>query len=209
LVVTDYAYILESLNGPRPGCLFVFAGPSGAGKSTVCRELVRALPDIGFSVSHTTRPPRGDEVDGIHYFFVSEETFDRMAADDEFAEFAAVHGHKYGTSRAEVDKNIGQGDLLLDIDVQGAAQIRARYPAATLVFIVPPSLEELRARLEARKQNDPEDIAGRVAVAKAEISVAREFDYFIINDRLDDAVEAAENIIKAERQRVSRRFGKP
>jgi guanylate kinase len=199
--MTGHVEVLKSLSGRRPGCLFVFAGPSGAGKSTVCRELVAALTDVGFSVSHTTRPPRGDEAEGSHYFFVSEETFDRMVADGEFAEYATVHGRRYGTSRAEIDKKLAQGDLLLDIDVQGAAQIRALYPAATLVFIVPPSLEELRARLENRKQNDPDDIENRV-------EVAGDFDYFIINDRLDEAVEAAKSIVKAERQRVSRRLPK-
>jgi guanylate kinase len=207
--VTDYADILRSLNGPRPGCMFVFSGPSGAGKSTLCHRLVERLPEIGFSVSHTTRRPRGHEVDGIHYFFVTEKTFDRMARAGEFAEHATVHGHEYGTSRAEIDKKLAQGDLLLDIDVQGAAQIRALYPAATSVFIVPPSLEELRARLEKRKENDPEDIAERVEVAKAEISVAGDFDYFIINDELEEAAEAAESIVRAERQRVSRRLQKP
>lgn len=207
--MNDHVDVLQSLNAPRPGCLFVFAGPSGVGKSTVCRRLVETVPDVGFSISHTTREPRGDEVEGSHYFFASEEVFDRMAREGEFAEYATVHGHRYGTSRAEIDNKLGGGDLLLDIDVQGAAQIRALYPTATLVFIAPPSLEELRARLENRKQNDPDDIEMRVEVAKTEIGVVGDFDYFIINDSLDEAVEAAESIIKAERQRVSRRLQKP
>lgn len=207
--MTGHAEVLKSLNERRPGCLFVFAGPSGAGKSTVCRALLEILPDVGFSVSHTTRRPRGDEAEGNHYFFVSEETFDRMVSDGEFAEYATVHGHRYGTSHEEIEKTLAQGDLLLDIDVQGAAQIRALYPTATLVFIVPPSLEELRTRLENRKQNDPADIENRVEVAKAEISVAGDFDYFIINDNLDEAVDTAKSIVKAERQRVSRRLQKP
>jgi guanylate kinase len=207
--MTNHEEVLESFNRPRAGCLFVFAGPSGAGKSTVCRALLESLPDVGFSVSHTTRRPRGDEAEGRHYFFVSDEEFDRMVSGDELAEYATVHGHRYGTSRNEIRKKLAQGDLLLDIDVQGAAQIRALYADATLVFILPPSLEELRARLETRKQNDPADIEKRVEVAKVEISVAGNFDYFIINDRLDEAVDAAKSIVKAERQRVSRRFGKP
>jgi guanylate kinase len=132
-----------------------------------------------------------------------------MARAGEFAEYATVHGHRYGTSRDEIDKKLARGDLLLDIDVQGAAQIRARYPTATLVFILPPSLEELRTRLENRKQNDPDDIDHRVEVAQAEISVAGDFDYFIINDHLDEAVDIAKSIIEAERQRVCGRLRKP
>jgi len=207
--MTEHVKVLERLNERRPGCLFVFAGPSGAGKSTVCRALLEALPDVDFSVSHTTRRPRGDEAEGRHYFFVSDGTFDRMVREDEFAEYATVHGHRYGTSRDEIEKKLAQADVLLDIDVQGAAQIRAQYPTATLVFIVPPSLEELRARLENRKQNHPRDIERRVAVAKVEISAVGDFDYFIVNDSLEDAVDTAKCIIKAERRRVSRRLRKP
>ncbi len=207
--MTEHVKVLERLNKRRPGCLFVFAGPSGAGKSTVCRALVKALPDVDFSISHTTRRPRDDEAEGRHYYFVSEETFDRMVQEDEFAEYATVHGHRYGTSRDEIEKRLAQADVLLDIDVQGAAQIRAQYPTATLVIILPPSLEELRTRLENRKQNDPRDIERRVAVAKAEIRAAGDFDYFIVNKRLEDAVDTAKCIIKAERQRISRRLRKP
>lgn len=207
--MTEHVKVLERLNERRPGCLFVFAGPSGAGKSTVCRALLEALPDVDFSISHTTRGPRDDEAEGRHYYFVSEETFDRMARDGEFAEYATVHGHRYGTSRDEIERRLAQADVLLDIDVQGAAQIRVQYPTATLVFILPPSLEELRARLENRKQNHPRDIERRVAVAKVEISAAGDFDYFIINDSLEDAVDTAKCIINAERQRVSRRLRKP
>jgi guanylate kinase len=205
----SYEEVLESLSQPGPGCLFVLAGPSGAGKSTVCRALLESLSDVGFSVSHTTRRPRGDEAEGDHYFFVDDEEFDRMVRGAEFAEYATVHGHRYGTSRSEIDKKLAQGDLLLDIDVQGAAQIRALYAEATLVFILPPSLEELRARLENRKENDAADIERRIDVAKVEIGAAGDFDYFIINDRLDAAVETAKIIIGAERQRVSRRLRTP
>ena len=207
--MTEHVKVLERLNERRPGCLFVFAGPSGAGKSTVCRALLEALPDVDFSVSHTTRRPRGDEAEGRHYFFVSDDTFDRMVREDEFAEYATVHGHRYGTSRDEIEKKLAQADVLLDIDVQGAAQIRAQYPTATLVFIVPPSLEELRARLENRKQNDARDIERRVAGAKVEMSAVGDFDYFIVNDSLEDAVDTAKCIIKAERRRVGRRLRKP
>ena len=205
----SYEEVMESLSQPGQGCLFVFAGPSGAGKSTVCRALLESLSDVGFSVSHTTRRPRGGEAEGDHYFFVDDEEFDRMVREGEFAEYATVHGHRYGTSRSEIDKKLAQGDLLLDIDVQGAAQIRTLYPEATLVFILPPSLEELRARLEHRKENDPADIERRIEVAKVEISGAGYFDYFIINDRLNAAVETAKTVIRAERQRVSRRLRTP
>ena len=207
--MNSYEQVMELLSQPMQGCLFVFAGPSGAGKSTVCRALLESLSDVGFSVSHTTRRPRGDEAEGDHYFFVDDEKFDLMVRNDELAEYATVHGHRYGTSRSEIDKKLAQGDLLLDIDIQGAAQIRKLYPEATLVFILPPSLEELRARLENRKENDSADIERRIEVAKAEISSAGDFDYFIINDRLNAAVETAKAVIKAERQRVSRRLRTP
>jgi guanylate kinase len=201
--------IMERLSAPRAGRLFVFAGPSGAGKSTVCRALLQKLADVDFSVSHTTRGPRGGEEEGRHYFFVSEEKFDLMRDAAEFAEYATVHGHRYGTSRAELETKLAKGDVLLDIDVQGAAQIRGRYPTAILIFVLPPSLQELRARLEARKQNDIPDIERRVAEAEVEIRAAADFDYFIINDRLEDAVDVATCIIKAEHQRIRGGPGEP
>jgi guanylate kinase len=204
--MTARAKILERLYKPGSGCIFVFAGPSGAGKTTVCRALLEALPGVNFSVSHTTRRPRGDEREGREYYFVSKETFERMARGGEFAEYATVHGRRYGTSRKEMGDKLARGDVMLDIDVQGAAQIRARYPEAVSVFILPPSLPELRARLEKRKENDAGDIERRVAAAKAEMEAVADFDYFIINDRLDEAVEVAKSVIQAERRRVSRRM---
>jgi len=195
--------IFELVARPRAGALFVFAGPSGAGKTTLCRELAAAVPGLAFSVSHTTRAPRDGEADGRDYYFVADEVFGRMVAAGEFAEHAVVHGRRYGTSRAELDHLSAAGaDVLLDIDVQGAAQIRARYPAAVAAFVLPPSMDELRARLLRRGQNDAADIERRMAQAEVELAEAPTFDYFVVNGDLAAAVAAARAIVLAERQRL-------
>lgn len=191
----------------RPGCLFVFTGPSGAGKSTICRAVLKELSGISFSVSHTTRPVRPDEVDGRDYYFVSEESFESLLSDGRFVEYATVHGYRYGTSRGQLEEKLGHGDVLLDVDVQGASQLRSRYPSAPSVFILPPSLAELRIRLVARGQNDPSDIERRISQAELEIREATDFDYFVVNKRLEEAVAAAKCIIEAERHNLRRRLG--
>ena len=191
----------------RPGCLFVFTGPSGAGKSTICRAVLKDLSGISFSVSHTTRPVRPDEVDGRDYYFVSEESFESLLSDGRFVEYATVHGYRYGTARDQLEEKLGHGDALLDVDVQGASQLRSHYPSAQSVFILPPSLAELRTRLVARGQNDPSDIERRISQAELEIREAADFDYFVVNDRLEEAVAAAKCIIEAERHNLRRRLG--
>lgn len=191
----------------RPGCLFVFTGPSGAGKSTICRAVLKGLSAINFSVSHTTRPVRPDEADGRDYFFVSEESFESLLSDGRFVEYATVHGYRYGTSHDQLEEKLARGDVLLDVDVQGASQLRSRYPSAPSVFILPPSLSELRTRLTARGQNDPADTKRRISQAELEIREAVDFDYFIVNDRLEEAVAAAMCIIEAERHNLRRRLG--
>ncbi|HUV86293.1 MAG TPA: guanylate kinase [bacterium] len=201
------ADIFTLIRKKRPGCLFVFTGPSGTGKSTICRAVLKDVSGISFSVSHTTRQPRPDEVDGRDYYFVSEKDFESLVKEGRFVEYAAVHGYRYGTSRDQLEEKLGRGDALLDVDVQGASQIRARYPSAPSVFILPPSLDELRARLVARGQNDPADIERRISQAELEVREAVDFDYFVVNDSLEDAVAAAKSIIEAERHSLSRRLG--
>jgi guanylate kinase len=199
--------IYKLIEKKRPGCLFVFTGPSGAGKSTICRAVLKELSGISFSVSHTTRPVRPDEVDGRDYYFVSEESFESLLSDGRFVEYATVHGYRYGTSRDQLEEKLGHGDALLDVDVQGASQLRSRYPSASSVFILPPSLAALRTRLVARGQNDPSDIERRISQAELEIREAADFDYFVVNDRLEEAVAAAKCIIEAERHNLRRRLG--
>lgn len=192
---------------PRAGQVFVFSGPSGAGKSTVCQALLERVAGLVFSVSHTTRPPRPGEEEGRHYFFVAEGEFDGIKRDGGFVEFALVHGHWYGTSRAQLEAGLARGDVVLDVDVQGARGIKACYPAAVGVFVLPPSAEALRSRLVDRRQNDPEDIERRLAEAEIEMRAVDEFDYFIVNDELEDAVAAAACIVAAERHRIPRAKG--
>lgn len=201
------ADIFTLIGKKRPGCLFVFTGPSGAGKSTICRAVLKNVSGISFSVSHTTRQPRPGEVDGCDYYFVSDETYDSLLGEGRFVEYATVHGYRYGTSRDQLEEKLGRGDALLDVDVQGASQIRARYPSAPSVFILPPSLDELRARLVAREHNDPADVERRISRAELEVREAADFDYFVVNDNLEDAAAAAKSIIEAERHCLSRRLG--
>jgi guanylate kinase len=191
----------------RPGCLFVFTGPSGAGKSTICRTVLNDLTGISFSVSHTTRPMRPDEADGRDYFFASDENFESLLGEGRFVEYATVHGYRYGTSRGQLEERLDRGDVLLDVDVQGASQLRSIYPSAPSVFILPPSISELRTRLVARGQNDQADIERRISQAELEIREAIDFEYFIVNDRLEEAVAAAKCIIEAERHNLRRRLG--
>jgi guanylate kinase len=200
------ADIYKLIGEKRPGYLFVFTGPSGAGKSTICRVVLKEVPGINFSVSHTTRPARDDEIDGRDYFFVSEKDFESLVKKDLFVEYATVHGYRYGTSRGQLDEMLGRGDALLDVDVQGASQIRSSFPAAQSVFILPPSLNALRARLVERGSNDAADIERRVSQAEIEIREAVDFDYFVVNDLLDDAVATAKSIIEAERHSLRRRL---
>jgi guanylate kinase len=205
--MSDRLDIFELMRAPSPGTLFVFAGPSGAGKSSVCRGLLAGVPGVEFSVSHTTREPRPDEAEGRDYHFVSDDEFGRIVEAGGFAEHAGVFGHRYGTSREQLGLKLERGDVLLDIDVQGAAQLRESHPEAVSVFVVPPSLEELRARLIARNQNAPDDVKRRLAQAETEMKEAVHFDYALVNDELDRAVAAAAAIITAERHRMARRLG--
>jgi guanylate kinase len=185
--------------------VFVVSGPSGCGKSTLIRGLMERLPGLRFSVSHTTRPPRPSEKDGVDYHFITEAEFARMVRAGRFLEWAVVHGHRYGTSLAEL-KLAGRGtDLILDIDVQGARQVREKVPGAVLIFIMPPSAEELERRLLAREQDGPEAVARRLRDARTEVREHARFDFVVVNDELDRAVEELAAVIVAARCRVGAR----
>jgi guanylate kinase len=188
------------------GQLYIVCSPSGAGKTTLCHRLMERFPDLRFSVSHTTRRRRPQEVDGHDYHFVDDAAFDRMAAAGEFVEWAHVHGHRYGTSHAEIRDAVEQGrSILLDVDFQGAAQIRARVPGAVAIFILPPTLTALRERLQRRGTETPESLELRFRNALREIEAYPQFDYLVVNDELVLAVETLCGIVLAERARRVRR----
>jgi guanylate kinase len=185
----------------RRGIPFVVAAPSGTGKTTVCRALVEADPGLRFSVSHTTRPPRPNEREGIDYHFVDRARFAAMVAEGAFLEHAEYAGNLYGTSRAAVDGPLAAGvDLLLEIEVQGARQIRERRSDARLIFLLPPSLEVLEARLRARGSDGPEVVRARLEVARRELGAVDLFDYVIVNDELPRCVASVREVIDAERR---------
>jgi guanylate kinase len=189
----------------RRGTLFVVSAPSGAGKTTLCREIRLRLPDLAYSVSVTTRPPRPGEIDGADFRFVGAPEFRAMLARGEFAEWATVHGNLYGTRARALEDALNTGrDVLLDIDTQGAAQLRARYPDAVLIFILAPSVKELEQRLRERRSDVDADIERRLVRAREEIALWRQYDYLIVNRDVKEAMEQLESIILAERCRVAR-----
>lgn len=184
------------------GSLIVVSAPSGAGKTTLCSAILKSFDRIAFSISYTTRKPRSGEVDGVDYYFVSEEKFKEMIERGEFAEWAIVHGNYYGTSRRIIDDLMERNiDVLLDIDVQGAKQIKALYPEAVLVFIMPPSFEELKKRLYTR---GAENLELRLSRAIEEMKEYSFYNYVIINDNLERAISDLKAIITSERLRVER-----
>jgi len=189
----------------RRGTLFVVSAPSGAGKTTLCREIRLRLPDLAYSVSVTTRAPRPGEIDGADFRFVGAPEFRAMLARGEFAEWATVHGNLYGTRARALEDALATGrDVLLDIDTQGAAQLRARYPDAVLIFILAPSVKELEQRLRERRSDMDADIERRLVRAREEIALWRQYDYLIVNRDVKEAMEQLESIILAERCRVAR-----
>lgn len=188
------------------GQLIVLSGPSGVGKSTVIAELFAQRSNIYFSVSYTTRQPRVGEQDGVNYNFVSREEFERMIADDELLEYAEYVDNYYGTSMKLIQEKLDAGiDILLDIEVQGAAKVRARCPDALFIFIIPPSFEELSRRLHRRNTDSEEVIAGRLAKARQEFREIPKYDYLVINDKVANAVHEIEAILTAAECRVSSR----
>jgi len=179
-----------------PG-VFVVSAPSGGGTTSLVNALLQSDARVALSVSHTTRAPRPGEQDGVHYHFVDPETFERLVHQDAFLEHARVFDHRYGTGRAAVASQLAAGhDVLLDIDWQGARQVRRSYPAARSIFILPPSLAVLRKRLEGRGQDSAEVIRRRMAGARAEIDHAAEFDFLVVNDDFDAALEDLRSIVR-------------
>jgi guanylate kinase len=183
----------------------ILSSPSGGGKTTIAQNLLAMRRDVGYSVSATTRAPREGEADGRDYHFRSVQDFKRGQASGEFAESAEVHGHLYGTLRAEVDRVLSSGKhVIMDIDVQGTRQFVAAFPDSVLIFILPPSAEALIARLEARKTEDPKTLIRRFRSAKDELKAIDLYQYVVVNDEVDSAVAAISAIIDAEKSRRSR-----
>ncbi len=192
----------------RRGVLFILSAPSGAGKTTLSRRILKQWPDLRVSISYTTRKPRAGEQHGQDYYFVDEAHFHQLREAGAFAEWAQVHGFLYGTPRPPLDEALDCGqDFLLDIDVQGARQVKATYPEAVSIFVLPPSWEELAARLRSRGTEADEVIARRLERAHEETLALGEYDYLLVNEQLDHAVTLLDAIIQAERARVSRHTG--
>jgi guanylate kinase len=184
-----------------PGSLFVVVAPSGAGKTTLVDALLKREPRIKLSMSYTTRAPREGERDGVDYHFVDKPTFEKMIGEGEFLEHALVHGNYYGTSKRWIDQELaGDHDVLLEIDWQGAHQVRRIFGTITGIFILPPSLSELRRRLEGRGKDSKEAIARRLANAAEEISHVLEFEYIIVNDSFDSALEDLLAVVRETRR---------
>lgn len=187
----------------KKGKLLVISGPSGTGKGTICKQLFDRLENIVFSVSMTTRSPREGEVNGVNYHFVNKESFEEMISQGGFLEYAQVFDNYYGTPRQLVMEKLNAGiDVILEIDVQGAMQVKRVFPEALLIFVLPPSLEELRRRIVGRGTETEESLNKRLGKAIDEIEYAVRYDYAIINDVLEEAVEGIIKIIEAERFRV-------
>lgn len=187
-----------------PAFPIVISGPAGVGKTTIVEKIVKKDPLLRVSVSATTRDPRGEEVDGKAYNFVSTKKFSELKKNG-LIEWAEVHGHLYGSPRDFVETGLADGcDVVLNIDVQGGASVKKAFPGAVLVFILPPSLEELEARIRRRAADDPTEIARRLKNAWGEVKMAAYYDYVVVNDRLDDAVTDLMAIIRSERQTRSR-----
>ena len=189
------------------GVLLVVSGPSGAGKGTICSMLRKHLPNLGYSVSVTTRQPRTGEIDGVNYFFKTVDEVKEMIAKDELLEYAEVYGNYYGTPREYVMEQLKAGkDVLLEIDIQGALQVKKRFPEGVFVFIVPPSLDELSARIYKRGTDSEDVIKRRLASAASELTYAAEYDYIIVNDIAEKAADKVLTIMEAERYRVARTY---
>ena len=184
----------------KKGHLFIISAPSGAGKSTILMAILKKDPALRYSISCTTRSPRGNERDGVDYYFISDAAFREKIDSGKLAEWAEVHGHLYGTSARFLEESLHQGyDILFDIDVEGARKLYAKYPEATLVFIAPPSMEELRRRLAERDTDSAEAIEQRLKNAKAEMAEAKWYHHLIVNDDLAQAVSKLKAIIKKAR----------
>jgi guanylate kinase len=204
--VTELQTATDVNNAPTRGTLFVVSSPSGGGKGTLVRGVLEVVENLSYSVSYTTRGPRANEVNGREYFFVDVPAFEEMVADGEFLEWACVHGNFYGSSKRQIAEKTGAGiDMILEVDVQGAASVRKLLMDSVSVFILPPSFEVLKQRLCARGTDTPENLELRLRNAPEELSQFLAFDYVIINDEIDRAVAQLASIIYAERARCVRR----
>jgi guanylate kinase len=189
------------------GRLFVISAPSGGGKSTIVESLRHRITGVSYSVSHTSRSPRAGERDGEEYHFVDRETFQRMVDEGAFVEWAEVYGNLYGTSISSLTRQMASGaDVLVDVDIQGGRSIRNQFEESVLIFLLPPSMETLEARLRRRKSEDEATLRERLKQAEKEMKNCRWYDYIVINDRLEEAVQAVEAIILSERQRTARQI---
>ena len=189
----------------KKGNLFIVSAPSGTGKTTLCRQLIGELPDIGHSVSYTTRSPRPGEVNDRDYTFVDEGEFRKMIEEDEFVEWAKVHGNLYGTSRRRLEEMMGKClDVLLDVDTQGARHLRMSWENGVYIFLLPPSLDVLRTRLKGRMSDSPEEIDLRMMRSVQEIGEYKNYDYVIVNAVLDEALTELKAVVIAERVRTKR-----
>ena len=187
----------------RKGLLFIISGPSGAGKGTICRELCKR-ENVELSVSATTRKPRPGEVDAVNYYFVSTDRFLEIVDNDGFLEYAGVYGNHYGTPKAKVLKKLEEGkDVILEIDIQGAMKVKSSFPDGIFIFILPPSMAELRKRITGRGSETEDDINLRLSETLRELSYMDKYDYCIINGVLDEAISRISAIVKAEHSRVS------
>ena len=188
------------------GLLIVLSGPSGAGKGTICDELLRKMPNLRYSVSSTTRSPRRGEVEGVHYYFRQRQEFEAMLARDELLEWAVFCDNYYGTPRFAVEQALQEGlDVILEIEIQGALQIKKRFPQGVFTFIVPPSMDVLSERIHKRGTETEEVIQKRLATAVQELGYVSEYDYVVINDEVPVAVDKLKSILVAEKCRVKRK----
>lgn len=192
---------------PGKGQIFVITAPSGSGKTTLITMVRGNIGGVGYSVSHTTRRPRQEEVDGLHYYFVDRAEFEKMIEADEFVEWALVYGHLYGTSTSSMNRELASGkDVLLDLDVQGAKEIKRRFPESLSIFILPPSLGILRERLQGRSKDEEIDVDLRMKEALDEIKRCRDYDFIIVNHDVKEAAREMEAIIVAQRTQRDRRL---
>jgi guanylate kinase len=206
--VTEVETVTTPNTATPRGTLFVVSSPSGGGKGTIIEHVLESVENLSYSVSYTTRAPRSKEVDGREYFFVSRDTFEEMIAAGEFLEWACVHGNFYGTAKSQILEETAAGaDIILELDVQGAASVRQLLMDSVSVFILPPSYEVLKQRLIARGTDSPEELAVRLRRAPDELREYSSFDYVIINDEIEKATRQLASIIYAERARCMRQEG--